>query len=151
MNMCTIDGVVHFAKWHIKIENPLSDYPKEGVFCYSEEEKKKYIQRFTNERMKFSINELPPVDKTMRGKTKGIKYKNKTEALRHIQQDICPDSLVVPRLLERVKMSEERELLLQEKLSRFEEKEKDLVDRLEETIKNVDELKRVKNDVPNTR
>lgn len=40
--------------------------------------------------------------------TKGIKYSSRSEALAHIEKGIEPESMLVPRLQERVRAAEER-------------------------------------------
>jgi len=100
MEMAVIDGIVHFAKWLVKFET-------ESMYCYTVAEKDALLLHLQRRDIKYTIEEVPePVDTVT--KTQGIKYNSRSEALAHIQENKTPDSIILPRVLDRLVAIEEK-------------------------------------------
>jgi len=103
MRICTIDGVAYYAKYFIqakltesRIRLPV-DVDEEGIYCYTDQELERVQVWLKNRDIKYSVEELPPPPKWNR--TVGVKYMSNEEVLAHVQDNVEPESLTIPRLL----------------------------------------------------
>lgn len=101
LNICMIDGVAYYARWKVGQE-----------FAYTEKERDRLVERMQKEGGgKVPVEELPEppgfsVTRNEDGSPK--KYASRSEAIRHIEQGVEPESMTIPRLRERVVAAEER-------------------------------------------
>lgn len=108
MRMCTIGDVAHFARWYLRCAVP-PDAPYEsdegGIYAYVESEAQNVSKWLTKFNIEHTIEELP--EPTEAVKTKGIKYRSRSEALAHIAEDKVPESLSLSQLLTRLQSAEQ--------------------------------------------
>lgn len=111
-----------FPKWLIKIEgeSPFKN-SEEGIYCYSDKEKEVNISLLKKRSILYTLKEVKS-QSNIESKTKGIKYNNRSEVLRHIENDETPESLIIPKLLERLHKAEQKELELEQRIVLAEEK-----------------------------
>ncbi len=110
MRICTIDGIAHYARWLIRVKlgnrhHPF-DFDESGILCFTEKELERAEAYLKDQGISYKIDELPAPPGFE--KTVGVKYASRSEAIRHIQDNVEPESLVIPRLRERVVAAEQR-------------------------------------------
>lgn len=100
LEVCVIDCVAYHARWRVN-----------GEYAYTERERDRLLERLQKEGKEIVVEELPEppgfsVTRNEDGSPK--KYASRSEALRHIEQGIEPESMTIPRLQERIVAAEER-------------------------------------------
>lgn len=116
MQIRTVDGVAHYAKYLLKTKelpegDPFFRFPsnEEGIVCFTDRELARaeaWLKEQGIGKDEYKIEELQPPPGFE--KTVGVKYASRSEAIAHIEQDIEPESLVLTRLRERVDAAERR-------------------------------------------
>lgn len=110
MKICTIDGIAYYAGWLIRAELGNRYHPfeadKSGILCFMEKELARAEVWLQEQGITYKIEKLPAPPGFE--KTIGINYSSRSEAVRHIQEDVEPKSLTVLRLCERVQAAESR-------------------------------------------
>ena len=113
MRICTIDGVAHYTKYLIRVKdlpdnNPFFRFPssEEGLPCFTDRELTRAEAWLKDRGIEYKIERLPAPPNWEW--THGVSYMSNEEVLAHIEQDIEPESLVIPRLRERVDAAERR-------------------------------------------
>ena len=122
MEICTVDGVVCFARWLVRanIKGETSYHVTEdGVFCYTENELSALKKQLDSEGEKYTVEELPLPKEAE--KCKGIKYRSRSEALAHITEDSQPESMVLPDLMYRLSQVEQRARQTEKEVSEMKE------------------------------
>ena len=114
MQIRTVDGVAHYAKYLLKTKElpggPIH-FPacKGGILCFTDRELARaeaWLKEQGIGKDEYKIEELQPPPGFE--KTVGVKYASRSEAIAHIEQGIEPESLVLTRLRERVDAAERR-------------------------------------------
>jgi len=120
LNICMIDGVAYYARWKVG-----------DKYVYTEKERDWLVERMQKEGGgKVPVEELPEppgfaVTRNEDGSPK--KYASRSEAIRHIEQGIEPESMTVVRLQERLQAVEEKAArldLLEKRLQSLEKAQK---------------------------
>lgn len=110
MRICTIDGTAHYARHILRAKLP--DGPirfpacEEGIYCFTDRDLERAQAWLKEQGIEYAVEDLPAPPGFE--KTIGTRYSSRTEAIRHIQDGIEPESMIIPRLQERVKVAEER-------------------------------------------
>ena len=100
-NICTIDGVVHFAKWVFKANIKTQfHHTKEGIICFTERERDSVKKFLDQAGEKYTLEEIP-VDKEAEEKCRDMKYSSRSEALEHIMGNKEPQTM--EKMAERLK------------------------------------------------
>ena len=120
LEICVIDSVAYYARWKVGQE-----------FAYTEKERDRLVERMQKEGGgKVPVEELPEppgfsVTRNEDGSPK--KYASRSEAIRHIEQGVEPESMTVVRLQERLQAVEEKAArldLLEKRLQSLEKAQK---------------------------
>jgi len=106
------DGVVQFATHIIATDNPellnFLQIEPEGVVCYSEEERIRAESTLTELKIPFTT-ETTTFRQDHKDKVMGKKYGSRTEAIKHLNDEIeMPKSEVIPFLRREKKLLKER-------------------------------------------
>jgi Arc/MetJ-type ribon-helix-helix transcriptional regulator len=115
MYLKTIDGNVVFATYFITTVIPNEQrnlFPfqieQNGIVCYSEEEKNQVEGLLTQYNISYITESLSFTDEQIT-KVKDKKYKSRTEAIQHLQDEIEePESEIIPKLKREKKELEQR-------------------------------------------
>lgn len=107
-------NAVYYSRWMVKADIPAAiplSVTNEGIPCFSKKELEKVEALLKRRGIDYTVEELPEppgfsVTRNEDGSPK--KYASRSEALRHIEQGIEPESMTIPRLRERVVAAEER-------------------------------------------
>lgn len=110
MRICTIDGIAHYARWLIRVKlgnrhHPF-DFDESGILCFTEKELERAEAYLKDQGISYKIDELPAPPGFE--KTVGVKYASRSEAIRHIQDNVEPESLVIPQLQARLRAAEDK-------------------------------------------
>ncbi|UNC91705.1 hypothetical protein [Candidatus Contubernalis alkaliaceticus] len=102
MDICTIDGVVHFARWMIRVSLEKEiDLPFhkncDGVICFTETELNKAKKLLDAKKIKYAVEDLVVAAET-KSKCQDVKYVSRSEALRHLEEGIVPESKRIDQL-----------------------------------------------------
>jgi hypothetical protein len=113
MQIRTVDGVAHYAKYLLKTKelpegDPFFRFPsnEEGIVCFTDRDLARAEAWLKERYVEYEIEKQPAPPNWER--TEGVIYGNNEEVLAHIKEDIEPESLVIPRLRERVDAAERR-------------------------------------------
>lgn len=127
MRICTIDGIAHYAKYLLRVKEMPSGpirFPaceeegSEGFLCFTDRELDRVKAWLKEQSIEYKIEELPAPPGFE--KTIGVKYASRSEAITHIEQGTEPESLIIPRLRERVSAAEDRAEQAEQKALRAE-------------------------------
>ena len=114
MKIGVLGGRAVYARWKVG-----------DKYVYTEKERDRLIERLDKQGVEYTVEEYPePPGFEV---THGIKYASRSEALRHIEQGIEPESLTVVRLQERLQAVEEKAArvdLLENRLQSLEKAQK---------------------------
>ena len=89
-----VDGIAKPAKWTVN-----------GKYCYEQDDLDRYIKQLEKDGVKYTVEEVvPPAELYV---TNGVKYANVDEAVKHINNVSAPDSLTIPYLQEKIKVTED--------------------------------------------
>lgn len=146
MQIRTVDGVAHYAKYLLKtkelpggpIHFPACPACKGGILCFTDRELARaeaWLKEQGIGKDEYKIEELQPPPGFE--KTVGVKYASRSEAIAHIEQDIEPESLVLTRLRERVDAAERRAEAAEQKAERAEGMARAAESRLETLEKDI--------------
>jgi hypothetical protein len=120
MKVCTIDGVAYYAKHLLRAKLP--DGPirfpacEEGIYCFTDRDMDRAQAWLKEQGIEYAVEDLPAPPNWSR--TAGVKYMSNEEVLAHIRDGIEPESMIIPRLQERVKVAEERAAAAEKKAAR---------------------------------
>lgn len=135
------DGQVEFATHFVyvnltkeqKYQVNFCQLEKDGIVCYSDEEKDNIVNKLKELNITYTIEELNH-DPVCKEKCKDLKYNSRSEAIKHLLDDMEPECQKIPNLMKRL-----------------EQKEKELTDtklemeNMKKLFKNLDErMKRAK-------
>ena len=114
MHIKVVDGVVQFATHFIYASIPEEQrrlFPfqeQNGIICYSEEEKNKTENLLKENKISYTIETLF-FTQDQKNKVNNKKYKSRTEAIKHLKDEIEePESEIIPTLKREKKELEQR-------------------------------------------
>ena len=121
MNITLRDGEVFFATHIIKGTEMPHELPfqveSEGVICYSEEEAENAKKALDKLGISYTVKQLKTTS-GVKEKAKGIKYASRSEAIKHLQEYIEPESMLIPNLIKRLEKAEKRNQELEAEITR---------------------------------
>jgi hypothetical protein len=89
-----VDGIAKPARWMVN-----------GKHCYEQSDLDRYIKQLEKDGAKYTVEEVaPPAGFHV---TKGVKYANVDEALKHMANAEPPESMIIPYLQEKIKANED--------------------------------------------
>lgn len=133
MRICTIDGTAHHAKYLLRVKELPSvaiQLPAcgEGFLCFTDRELDRAEGWLKERGVEYKIEELQPPPGFE--KTRGVKYASRSEAIAHIERGTEPESLIVPRLRERLAAAELKAEAAEQKALQAETRARATEDRL---------------------
>ncbi len=124
----TVDGVPFYAKYLLRAEVEDDSAPfrinGDGLYCFTDTELARAEAYLQEKGVKYKIEKLPAPENWNR--TEGVKYGSLEEVQAHVKQGVEPESLTIPRLMERVQAAEEKARVAEAKARAAEERATEL-------------------------